>query len=49
MISAMNAKRKYLAFGIETARITEDGSDWRSCRPLGISCAGNFVRSPVSA
>lgn len=30
--------RKYLAFDIETAS-TVDGDDWRSCRPLGITCA----------
>ena len=39
----MEAKRKYLAFDIETARITEEASDWRSCRPLGISCAATLL------
>jgi hypothetical protein len=36
----MGNRRKYLAFDIETAKVqAEDESDWRSCRPLGISCA----------
>ena len=35
--------RKYLAFDIETAKTTEDGTDWRSCRPLGISCAATLL------
>jgi len=39
----MNTKRKYLAFDIETAKTTEDGTDWRSCRPLGISCAATLL------
>ncbi len=30
--------RNYLAFDIETASMVE-GDDWRSCRPLGITCA----------
>ena len=30
--------RRYLAFDIETAQLV-DGDDWRSCRPLGITCA----------
>ena len=34
--------RKYLAFDIETAKTTDDGIDWRSCRPLGISCAATL-------
>ncbi len=41
----MGTKRRYLAFDIETARITEDPSDWRSCRPLGISCAATLLAS----
>ncbi len=41
---SMNTRRKYLAFDIETARVSpEDGSDWRSCRPLGISCAATLL------
>ncbi len=39
----MNMKRKYLAFDIETAKMVEDESDWRSCRPLGISCAATLL------
>ena len=39
----MNTKRKYLAFDIETARTPEDETDWRSCRPLGISCAATLL------
>jgi hypothetical protein len=39
----MGMKRHYLAFDIETARITENGSDWRSQRPLGISCAATLM------
>ena len=35
-------KLKYLAFDIETAKTTEEESDWRSCRPLGISCAATL-------
>ena len=38
-----STKRKYLAFDIETAKTTEDGTDWRSCRPLGISCAATLL------
>jgi hypothetical protein len=39
-----NMKRKYLAFDIETAKVSpEDGTDWRSCRPLGISCAATLI------
>jgi hypothetical protein len=36
----MGETRKYLAFDIETAKIPD--GDWRSCRPLGISCAATF-------
>lgn len=35
-------KRKYLAFDIETATIADEATDWRSCRPLGISCAATI-------
>jgi hypothetical protein len=35
----MDTKRRYLALDIETTRVMEDASDWRSQRPLGISCA----------
>jgi hypothetical protein len=34
-------KRRYLAFDIETARGVEP--NWRSCRPLGISCAATLL------
>jgi len=36
----MGTRRKYLAFDIETEKLTE--SDWRSCRPLGISRAATL-------
>ena len=39
----MNPRRKYLAFDIETEKTTPDGSDWKSCRPLGISCAATLA------
>ena len=39
----MVTKRKYLAFDIETAKLPENASDWRSCRPLGISCAATLL------
>jgi hypothetical protein len=35
----MDTKRRYLAFDIETSMVMDDASDWRSQRPLGISCA----------
>jgi hypothetical protein len=36
--------QKYLAFDVETARAIPEGiSDWRSCRPLGISCAAALL------
>lgn len=42
--------RKYLAFDIETAS-TVEGTDWRSCRPLGITCAAALAsdtpRTPI--
>jgi hypothetical protein len=34
-------KRKYLSFDIETAKMIEP--NWRSCRPLGISCAATLL------
>jgi hypothetical protein len=34
--------RRYLTFDIETARITDNESDWTSQRPLGISCAATL-------
>jgi hypothetical protein len=40
--------RRYLALDIETAKLPE--GDWRSCRPLGISCAATLPgdsREPV--
>jgi hypothetical protein len=40
MIRVMGTTRKYLAFDIETASTAKD--DWRSCRPLGISCAATL-------
>lgn len=43
MIMMTTPRRKYLAFDIETARITENEPDWRSCRPLGISCAATLT------
>ena len=40
----MNTTCRYLAFDIETATLSpEDGSDWRSHRPLGISCAATLL------
>ncbi len=36
-------RTQYLAFDIETARITDDASDWKSQRPLGISCAATLL------
>jgi hypothetical protein len=40
----MTTPRRYLAFDIETATVSpEDGSDWRSCRPLRISCAATLL------
>jgi hypothetical protein len=44
MIRVMGKTRRYLGFDIETATLSpEDGSDWRSCRPLGISCAATLL------
>ena len=39
----MGTTRNCLAFDIKTATTTENASDWRSCRPLGISCAATLV------
>jgi len=40
----MEAKRKYMAFDIETAKVLpEDASTWKSHRPLGISCAATLL------
>ena len=36
-------RRKYLAFDIETTKIPPAGEDWRSLRPLGISCAATWA------
>jgi hypothetical protein len=33
-------KNKYLAFDLEVCSWPEEGSDWKSVRPLGISCVG---------
>jgi hypothetical protein len=39
-----NNQRKYCAFDIEIARVIPDGvEDWRSLRPLGISCAATLT------
>lgn len=38
----MGMGRRYLSFDTETARITDNESDWRSCRPLGIFCAATL-------
>jgi len=34
--------RKYLAFDIETAKVLPEATDWKSDRPLGITCAATF-------
>jgi hypothetical protein len=42
--------RKYLAFNIKTTKLPENASDWRLCRPLGISCAATLpagIREPT--
>ncbi len=40
----MDTRRKYLAFDVETAKVVpEDEPDWRSQRPLGISCAATLL------
>jgi hypothetical protein len=43
MIGVMSTTRRYLAFDIESARITDNASDWKSQRPLGISCAATLL------
>ncbi|MEI8373275.1 MAG: hypothetical protein WCJ35_10640 [Planctomycetota bacterium] len=48
MMIVMDTTRRYLAFDIETAKTTKDGSDWRSCRPLGISCAATLLADPTN-
>jgi hypothetical protein len=37
--------RKYLAFDIETAKVLPENEpdEWKSCRPLGISCAATLL------
>jgi hypothetical protein len=41
-VTTMN--RRYLAFDIETAKlIPENEPDWKSHRPLGISCAATLL------
>ena len=36
--------RKYLAFDIETAKVQSVSErDWKSSRPLGISCAATLM------
>ena len=37
----MGTRGKYLAFDVETAKLPD--GDWRSCRPLGISCAATLL------
>ena len=42
MVEAISAKRiplGYVGFDLETANAFPEGSDWRSHRPLGITCA----------
>jgi hypothetical protein len=43
MMIVMDTTCRYLAFDTETAKTTEDGSDWRSCGPLGISCVATLL------
>ncbi len=44
MMRVMKPTRHYLAFDIETAKVLpEDIQDWRSQRPLGISCAATLL------
>ena len=48
LLRVMDTRRKYLAFDMETAKLPE--GDWRSCRPLGISCAATLLgdsREPI--
>ena len=37
------AKRNYAAFDLETAGEIPEGSDWKECRPLGITCAALYA------
>ena len=39
----MTTTRKYLAFDIETAKVTDNAADWHSHRPLGISCTATLA------
>ena len=39
----MTTTHKYLALDIETGKIIDSASDWRSFRPLGISCAATLL------
>jgi hypothetical protein len=39
----MTTPRRYLALDIETAKITDNASDWRPHRPLGIACAATLL------
>jgi hypothetical protein len=41
MMRVMHMPRNYMALDIETASTAKD--DWRSCRPLGISCAATLL------
>jgi hypothetical protein len=42
LLRVMTTPRRYLAFDIETTKIVQDPADWRSQRPLGISCAATL-------
>jgi len=39
----MSYGRKYVGFDLEIVKIMENGSDWESQRPLGISCAATLT------
>ena len=44
LVTQMDAKRKYLAFDIEIAKVqSADERDWKAQRPLGISCAATLA------
>jgi hypothetical protein len=43
LMIVMDTTRKDLAFDIESTKVMEDASDWRSQRPLGISCAATLL------
>ena len=43
MIRMMKTTHNYLGFDLETTKITDSASDWRSQRPLGISCAATLI------